>query len=63
MSVKVWKPNSTLFVLYDLLAELEGLVELSALWSEGAIQEGYNLALEEIQGLVREQIQIQRLGE
>jgi hypothetical protein len=62
-NVKVWKPNSTLFVLYDLLAELEGQVELSSLWSEDAFQQGYNEALEEVQGLIRERIQIERLGE
>jgi hypothetical protein len=62
-NVKIWKPNSTLFVLYDLLAELEGQVELSSLWSEGAFQQGYNEALEAVQGLIKERIQIERLGE
>jgi hypothetical protein len=50
-------------VLEDLLSELEALRDVSGVWAEGQFANGYTLALGEAMGLVREQIQIQKLGE
>lgn len=50
-------------VLEDLLSELEALRDISGAWAEGQFAIGYTLALDEALGLVREQIQIEKLGE
>ena len=50
-------------VLEDLLAEVEGQFELAGVWCSGKVLEGYTIALNEVCGLIREQIEIQKLGE
>lgn len=51
-------------VLEVLLAECEGQIELAPLWATGELfLDGYTRALSEVIGLIREQIQIEKLGE
>lgn len=50
-------------VLGDLLSELEALRDISGVWAEGQFANGYTLAIGEAMALVREQIQIEKLGE
>jgi hypothetical protein len=50
-------------ILEGLLAECEGQTELAPLWATGDELAGYTRALSEVIGLIREQIQIEKLGE
>ncbi len=51
-------------VLEELLAELEGQRELAPLWASGELfLDGFTRGLEEARGLVREAIQVEKLGE
>lgn len=50
-------------VLEDLLTEVSARIDESGIWAEGLLLEGYTLAMTEVQKLLEEQIQIEKLGE
>jgi hypothetical protein len=50
-------------MLEDLLAECEAQFELADVWADKEILEGYRIAMNEVCGLLREKIGIERLAE
>ena len=50
-------------VLEDLLSEVSARIEISGVWAEGLLLEGYTLAMTEVQEMLKEEIQVEKLGE
>ena len=50
-------------VLEDLLAEVEAQRDLADVWASGELLQGYTMALTEVMRLIKEQIEIEKLGE